>query len=76
VGGTWVTHETGEKMCKVFGGKIKRPLGRPKCRWEDEIKMDLGLRMSSGFSWLKIESIKGCCKCGDKHSGSGATEFN
>jgi hypothetical protein len=45
-----------------FGGKRKRPLGRPKCRWEDEIKMDLGeigLGMSSGFSWLKIGVGKG-----------------
>ena len=22
-------------------GKRKRPLGRPRCRWEDNIKMDL-----------------------------------
>jgi hypothetical protein len=22
----------------------KRPLGRPRCRWEDDIKMDLGER--------------------------------
>jgi hypothetical protein len=31
------------KMYKVFVGKPngKRPLGRPRCRWEDGIKMDL-----------------------------------
>jgi hypothetical protein len=35
----------------------KRPLGRPKCRWEDGIRMDLGRfagTMLSGFSWLRI----------------------
>jgi hypothetical protein len=32
------------KMYKVLVGKPegKRPLGRPKRRWEDEIRMDLG----------------------------------
>ena len=30
-------------MHKVLVGKPeeKRPLGRPRCRWEDNIKMDL-----------------------------------
>jgi hypothetical protein len=30
-------------MCTDFGGKIeeKRPLGRPRRKWEDNIKMDL-----------------------------------
>jgi hypothetical protein len=31
------------KMLKVLVGKPegKRPLGRPRCRWEDGIRMDL-----------------------------------
>jgi hypothetical protein len=31
-------------VCKVLMGQIegKRPLGRPRCRWEDGIRMDLG----------------------------------
>jgi len=43
----WVRHvEHMEKMrgaCRVLVGKPegKRPLGRPKRRWEDSIKMDL-----------------------------------
>jgi hypothetical protein len=35
----------------------RRPLGRPRCRWEDNIKMDLGeigLEMWIGFIWLRI----------------------
>jgi hypothetical protein len=38
----------------------KRPLGRPRLRWEDNIRMDLqevgcGVRDWSGLSWLRIE---------------------
>jgi hypothetical protein len=35
----------------------KRPLGRPRPRWEDGIRMDLreiGLRVWIGFDWLRI----------------------
>jgi hypothetical protein len=35
----------------------RRPLGRPRRRWEDNIKMDLkerGLGMWIGFIWLRI----------------------
>jgi hypothetical protein len=35
----------------------KRPLGRPRRRWEDEIRMDLreiGLGVWIGFNWLRI----------------------
>jgi len=35
----------------------KRPVGRPRCRWEDNIKMDLqkwDVGVWSGSSWLRI----------------------
>ena len=34
----------------------KRPLGRPRRRWEDKIKMDLREvgRMENGWCWLRI----------------------
>ena len=35
----------------------KRSLGRPWCRWEDSIKMDLqevGCGVRTGSSWLRI----------------------
>jgi hypothetical protein len=43
VGGPCGTHGRGEKRVQGFGGKTgrERPLGRPECRWEDGIKMDL-----------------------------------
>jgi hypothetical protein len=42
----------------------KRPLGRPRHRWEDGIKMDLrkigwGWGVWSGFTWLRIGIISG-----------------
>jgi hypothetical protein len=44
----WAGHVTcmgeGRNVYKVLMGKPegKRPLGRPRCRWEDGIRMDLG----------------------------------
>jgi len=35
----------------------KRPLGRPRCRWEDNTKMnfqEVGCRLWTGSSWLRI----------------------
>jgi hypothetical protein len=48
------------KVCKVLVGKPqgKRPLGKPRRRWEDGIRMDLraiGLwGVLIGFDWLRI----------------------
>jgi hypothetical protein len=59
----WAEHvaRVGEetKVYKVLVVKPegKRPLGRPRCRWEHRITMDLretGWRVWSGFIWLRI----------------------
>ena len=37
--------------------EVKRPLGRPRRRWEDNIKMDLkevGGFVGTEWSWLRI----------------------
>jgi hypothetical protein len=52
------------KMYKVLvrTPKGKKPLGRPRRRWEDGIRMDLreiGGRVWSGFSWLRIGMVAG-----------------
>jgi hypothetical protein len=49
------------KVYKVLVRKTegKRPLGRPRRRWEDGIRMDLrgtGLGVWIGFDWLRIET--------------------
>jgi hypothetical protein len=32
--------------------KGRRPLGRPRCRWWDNIKMDLGETGTNGVKWI------------------------
>jgi hypothetical protein len=32
----------------------KRPLGRPRRRWEDNIKMDLGEIGIDGVNWIRL----------------------
>jgi hypothetical protein len=69
------------KVYKVLVGKPegKRPLGRPRCRWEDGIRMDLRV---IGLGVCGLDStgsgqgpVAGCCECGDEPSGSCATEL-
>jgi hypothetical protein len=59
----WVGHVArmaeGRNVYRVLMGKPegKRPLGRPRHRWEDGIKMNLteiGWRGWSGSVWLRI----------------------
>jgi hypothetical protein len=60
------THGRGEER-KVYGVLVgeaegKRPLERPRHRWEDGIRMDLGeigWGVWSGFSWLRIGTVGG-----------------
>jgi hypothetical protein len=52
------THRRGEKCVQEFGGKPegKTPLGRPRRRWENGIRMDLrviSLAVWIGFDWLR-----------------------
>jgi hypothetical protein len=52
------------KLYKVLVGNPegKRPLGRPRRRWEDGIRMDLretGLGCVDGFDWLRTGTCGG-----------------
>jgi len=46
----------GRGMYRVLVGKPegKRPLGRPRHRWEDNIKMDLQEAGSGGRDWIEL----------------------
>jgi hypothetical protein len=62
----YCTHWGGKRCLQGFGWESegKRPLGRPRRRWEDNIKMDLreiGIDGANwiGFSWLRIGSSGG-----------------
>jgi len=52
----------------------KRPLGRPRHRWEDNIKMDLQEVECGGMDWMELaqvrEQVAGTCECGNEPSGS------
>jgi hypothetical protein len=46
----------GEGYIEGFGGEPegKRPLGRPRRRWEDNIKMDLPKVECGGMDWIEL----------------------
>jgi hypothetical protein len=50
--------ERGMYRVLVIKPEGKRPLGRPRRRWEDNVKADLqevGCGVLPGLSWLRIE---------------------
>jgi hypothetical protein len=62
----------GRKVYRILVGKPegKRPLVRPRHRWEDGIRMDLretDWGVWSGFNWLRVKTGE----CGDETLGSG-----
>jgi hypothetical protein len=46
----------GRAVCRIFVGKPegKRPLERPRRRWEDGIKMDLSEIGRGGVEWIHL----------------------
>jgi hypothetical protein len=46
----------GRGVYRVLMGKPeeKRPLGRPRCRWEDNIKMGLQEGRCGGMDWIGL----------------------
>jgi len=55
---TWHVEFTGERRCvyRVLVGKLegKRPFGRPRRRWEDNIKMDFQEMRCGGIDWIEL----------------------
>ena len=47
-------------ICRVLVGKLegKRPLGIPRRRWEDNIKMDLQEVGCGGMDWIELAQDK------------------
>ena len=54
----WVGHAAhwGRGVYRVLVGKPegKRPLGRPRHRWEDNIKMDIQEVGCGGMDWIEL----------------------
>jgi hypothetical protein len=81
----WAGHvarmEVERKVYRVLVGNPegKRPLGRPRRRWEDGVRLYL---RETGLGGCGLDStvsgqgpVTGCCECGDEPSGSCATEL-
>ena len=56
MGGAFGTYRGEERLCRVSVGKPegKRPFGRPRYRWEDNIKMDLQEVGCGGMDWAQL----------------------
>jgi hypothetical protein len=52
----WAGHVEERKVYKVLVGKPegKRPLGRPRRRWEDGIRVDLREIGMVGVDWIRL----------------------
>jgi hypothetical protein len=73
----WHVARVGEErdVYRVLVGKPegKRPTGRPRCRWENNIKRDrqeVGGVVGNGWSWLRIGTDVGTCEYGKELLGS------
>jgi hypothetical protein len=73
---SWAGHvaHIGQKSgaYRVLVGKPegKRPLGRSKCRSEDNIKIDLQEVGCGGMDWIGLVQVAGTRECGNEPSGS------
>jgi hypothetical protein len=61
VGETCGMHGRGDKSVQGFGGKTLRikPLGRPRHRWEDGIRMDLSEIGWGSAEWIQLAHDRG-----------------
>jgi hypothetical protein len=75
------THGRGKESVQGFRGKAQRkePLARPRRKWEDGIKINVGEIGWAGMAWIHLVQERdwwwGLCEHCDEPSGSGATEL-
>jgi hypothetical protein len=41
-------------LVRILQPEGKRPLGRPRCRWEDNIMMDIQEVRCGGMDWIEL----------------------
>jgi hypothetical protein len=56
MGGACSAEGEGRGLCRVWLGKPegKRPLGRPRPRWEDNININLQEVGCGGMNWIEL----------------------
>jgi hypothetical protein len=49
---------------RVLVGKPEemRPVGRPGCKWKDNIKMDLQELGCGGMDWIELAQVRDRCR--------------
>jgi hypothetical protein len=54
----------GSGVYRVFVGKpeVKRPMGRPRCRWEDNIRANFQEVGFGSVDWIELVQAKYRCK--------------
>ena len=64
--------EEGRSAFKIFTGKLtgNRSLGRPRRRWEDNVRMDLEEIGISARNWVDSAQDRNYCECGIEPMGS------
>jgi hypothetical protein len=60
MGSACSTHGEKRNAYSILVGKPggKRPLGRPRCRWENNIKMDLREIGWGGMDWIDLAQVR------------------
>ena len=48
----------------------KRPLVRPRCRWVNNIRLDLQVVGCGYMDWIGLAQDRDRCECGNEPSGS------
>ena len=68
----WCVWVLREGVYRVLVGKQegKRPLGRPRHRWVDNIKMDLQEVGCGYIECIGLAQVADACECGNEPSGS------
>jgi hypothetical protein len=58
----------GRGVYRVLVGKPegKRPLSRPRRRWEDNMKMDLQEVGCGSMDWTELAQDRDTCECGNE----------
>jgi hypothetical protein len=71
MGGECSTNRGEKNACSLFVGKAerRRPLGRPRRRWVDDIRMDLEEVGWGDVDWTGLPQ-ESFCECGNEPSGS------
>jgi hypothetical protein len=68
----WAGHVAQMEMrnaYRILVGKPDRPLGRPRCRWVDNINMDLRETGQGSMDWIDLtqdRSVESCCEHGNE----------